>query len=52
MERENALCVLEEWESEADMDEHLRSDNLIVLRGAVRMLNGLADMRFHSVSQT
>jgi hypothetical protein len=34
------------------LDTHLRSDNFRVLRGAVKLLNGPAQMRFHSVSQT
>ena len=52
VEKENALCVLEEWESQADLDTHLGSDNFRVLRGAVKLLNGPAQMRFHSVEQT
>jgi len=52
VENENALCVIEEWESQADLDAHLQSDNFRVLRGAVKLLNGPAEMRFHSVSQT
>jgi len=51
-ERENALCVLEEWTTQADLDAHLRSDNFHVLLGAVKLLNGPAVMRFHSVAQT
>ena len=52
VENENVLCVIEEWETQADLDVHLQSDNYRVLRGAVRLLNGPAEMRFHSVSQT
>jgi quinol monooxygenase YgiN len=52
VEKENALCVLEEWESQAYLDTHLGSDNFRVLRGAVKLLNGPTQMRFHSVSQT
>jgi quinol monooxygenase YgiN len=52
VENENALCVLEEWATQPDLDAHLRSDNFRVLRGAVKLLNGPAPMRFHSVSQT
>jgi quinol monooxygenase YgiN len=40
VENENALCVFEEWESQADLDTHLRSDNFRVLRGALKLLNG------------
>jgi quinol monooxygenase YgiN len=52
VENENALCVLEEWATQPDLDTHLRSDNFRVLRGAVKLLNGPAEMWFHSVSQT
>ena len=52
VEKVNALCVLEEWATQADLDTHLRSDNFHVLLGAVKLLNGPAQMRFHSVSQT
>ena len=52
VENENALCVIEEWATQADLDAHLRSDNFHVLVGAVKLLNGPAEMRFHSVSQT
>ncbi|CAB1083324.1 hypothetical protein D1AOALGA4SA_10898 [Olavius algarvensis Delta 1 endosymbiont] len=52
VENENALCVIEEWASQPDLDNHLGSDNFAVLRGAVKLLNGPAQMQFHSVSQT
>ena len=52
VENENVLCVLEQWESQADLDAHLRSDNFRVLRGALKLLNERMEMRFHSVSRT
>jgi quinol monooxygenase YgiN len=52
VENENTLCVLEQWASQADLDAHLRSDNFRVLRGAVKLLSGPADMQYHSVSYT
>ena len=52
VENENALCMLEEWASQADLDAHLVSDNFRVLCGALKLLNGPAEMRFHTVSQT
>ena len=52
VENENALCVIEEWATQADLDAHLRSENFCVLRGAVKLLGGAAEMRFHSVSRT
>ena len=52
VENENALCVLEQWATQSDLDAHLRSTNFSVLRGALKLLNGPAQMRFHSVSRT
>ena len=52
VENENALCVVQQWASQADLDAHLRSDNFRVLRGALKLLNGPAQMSFHSVSKT
>ena len=52
MENDNALCVLEQWATQSDLDAHLRSDNFRLLRGALKLLNGPAQMRFHSVSRT
>ena len=52
VENENALCVLEEWATQADLDAHLVSDNFRVLCGAIQLLNGPTEMRFHTVSQT
>ena len=52
VEKENALCVLEEWATQADLDTHLQSDNFRVPRGSVKLLNEPAQMRFHSVSRT
>jgi quinol monooxygenase YgiN len=51
-ENENALCVLEEWATEADLDEHLRLDNFSVLRGAMKALGEMEEITFHTVSQT
>jgi len=48
VENGNTLCVLEEWVSQADLDAHLRSHNFSVLRGAVKLLSGSAEMQFYS----
>ena len=52
VENKTHLCVFEEWATQADLNAHLRSDNFRVLLGAVKLLNGPAEMRFHFVSQT
>jgi quinol monooxygenase YgiN len=35
---EEALCLVEEWATQEDLDEHLRSDYFAVLLGAARLL--------------
>lgn len=35
---EEALCLVEEWATQQDLDEHLRSDYFAVLLGAARLL--------------
>lgn len=35
---EEALCLIEEWATKEDLDEHLRSDYFAVLLGAARLL--------------
>jgi quinol monooxygenase YgiN len=52
VEHANTLCIVEEWATQADVDTHLVSDNFRVLLGALKLLNGPAEMRFHTVSQT
>ena len=52
VEHENTLCILEEWATQADVDAHLRSHNWSVLLGAIKLLNGVAEIKFHTVSQT
>jgi quinol monooxygenase YgiN len=33
-----ALCLIEEWATQGDLDEHLRSNYFVVLLGAARLL--------------
>ena len=35
---EEALCLVEEWATQEDLDEHLRSDYFSVLLGAAKLL--------------
>ena len=51
-ENENALSIHAQWATRADLDAHLRSHNFVVLRGALKLLNRPAQMRFHCVSRT
>jgi quinol monooxygenase YgiN len=43
---ENAFCLIEEWESQEDLDNHLRSSDFAVLLGAINLLKGPSEMEF------
>jgi len=38
MEDENALCILEEWDTRENLNSHLKSELFRVLRGAMSLL--------------
>ena len=38
MEDENILCLLQEWDTQKDLERHRRSDCFKVLRGAMNLL--------------
>lgn len=43
---ENTLCLIEEWESQTDLDNYLRSNDFAVLIGAVNLLRGPSEIDF------
>ncbi|OGR02835.1 MAG: hypothetical protein A2511_11925 [Deltaproteobacteria bacterium RIFOXYD12_FULL_50_9] len=45
---ENILCLLEEWDTMANLEIHLKSENLMVLRGAMNLLVKPWEMLFFS----
>jgi quinol monooxygenase YgiN len=45
-----ALSLREEWETQADVDAHLRSNEYAVLLGAVSVLRGAFEIEFNAVS--
>jgi quinol monooxygenase YgiN len=49
MEDENRLFVLEEWESEENFKNHLKSRRFKVFRGAMNLLKEPYEMMFHTV---
>ncbi len=49
MEDENQLCLLEEWETQGNLKEHLKSGRFKVLRGAMNLLQEPCEMIFHTV---
>jgi quinol monooxygenase YgiN len=50
MEDENELCILEEWNTEGNLEGHLKSERFRVLRGAMNLLQERYEMRFHTVA--
>jgi quinol monooxygenase YgiN len=52
VERDNTLCIVEEWATQANVDAHLRTQNFKVLRGAMKLLSGSTEIKVHIVSQT
>jgi quinol monooxygenase YgiN len=49
---ENALCVIEEWETREDLDNHLLSRDFAVLFGAISLLRGSSALEFKLLSPT
>jgi quinol monooxygenase YgiN len=52
MEDENVLCLLEEWESQEDLENYLKSDRFAVLLGAMDLLCEGPVIKFSKVSST
>jgi quinol monooxygenase YgiN len=52
MENENILCLLEEWENQDDLENHLKSDRFAALLGAIDLLSERATITFDEVSST
>ena len=52
VENENTFILIEEWETRADLDEHLRSDRFGVLLGALKLLSDTPEIKFNMTVQT
>ena len=50
MENENELSLLEEWDTQENLNSHLKSDRFRVLRGAMNLLQEPYGMMFHTGS--
>ena len=50
MENENELCLLEEWDTQENLKNHLKSERFRVLRGAMNLLQEPYEIMFHPVS--
>jgi quinol monooxygenase YgiN len=49
---EDTLCLIEEWETQADLDNHLRSNDFAILLGAVNLLKGPSEIEFKLLTPT
>jgi len=48
-EDENRLFLLEEWDTQENLKNHLKSERFRVLRGAMNLLKEPYEMMFHTV---
>jgi quinol monooxygenase YgiN len=48
MEKENELCLLEEWDTQENLTIHLKSERFGILRGAMNLLKEPYEMMFHT----
>jgi len=49
MEDENRLFLLEEWDTQENLKDHLKSRRFKVFRGAMNLLKEPYEMMFHTV---
>jgi quinol monooxygenase YgiN len=52
VESENVFCLLEEWETQEDANNHLCSQSFSVLLGAMQLLSESPEMKCYVVSYT
>jgi quinol monooxygenase YgiN len=52
VENRNAFVLMEEWESQEDLDNHIRTDNQRRLLALMDLLNEQPELRFNTVSRT
>ena len=52
IEDENELCLLEEWDTQENLKNHLKSGRFKVLRGAMNLLREPYEIMFHTVSKS
>jgi quinol monooxygenase YgiN len=50
IEDENRLSLLEEWDTQENLESHLKSGRFRVLRGAMSLLKEPYEITFHTVS--
>jgi len=52
MENENALSLVEKWETQEDLDNHLRSDEFSALLGTDNLLSKPFEFKINGISYT
>ena len=52
MENENAFSLIEKWETQEDLDNHLRSDEFSALLGTNNLLSKPFEFKLNGVSYT
>ena len=52
IENENAFTLVEEWESQADLERHLRTDTFRMLLFLMDLLTEPPEIKFNAVSST
>ena len=52
IEDENRFFLLEEWDTQENLQNHLKSDNFKVIKGAMNLLQEPYEKTFHTVYQT
>ena len=52
MENENALSLVEKWETREDLDNHLRSDEFSALLGTDNLLSKPFEFKLNGISYT
>jgi len=51
IDNDNLLFLLEEWDTQANLVTHLKSEHFMVFRGAMNLLEKPFEMKFHTVFQ-
>jgi quinol monooxygenase YgiN len=49
---ENVLCYVEDWETEKDLQRHIRSDDYRKFLALIDLSSEPPDLKFHRVSET
>ncbi len=52
LESKNVFCLLEKWENQADVEQHIRSPAFGALLGAMKLLTESSNIKLSTVSHT